>query len=127
MKRLLACLLFASLLAGCNDVFLLGGAHQPPTRSLTLEWVYPPRSDNYGFVVFRADRMEGPYTEVTADIIPTIDPMSGQEPKYKFIDEHVLGGQKYYYSIEAVNTITRRKTRILPVQALSASIQKKGQ
>lgn len=112
MRRVLALCLLAVFLSGCLNYF---GSERLKRGEVTLQWEMKPKSEVYGFRVFRADRLEGPYREVTDEAIPAIDPRSGEEPKYSFTDRQVVLGQDYYYSIEAVNVVKNRTERIQPI------------
>lgn len=89
-----------------------------------LQWEFQPRADIYGFDIYRADREEGPFAKVTKNPVLSIDPRSGKQPKYEYIDKGLLINGVYYYSIEAINTVTKKNERISPILRLNALSKK---
>ena len=112
MKQLTIAILGVCLFSGC---LRLRGEPGVPTTSVDLQWQFAPNPAIYGFEIYRADRPEAEFVKVSPEIIPAIDPRSGQEPKYTFVDDGVLPGETYYYAIEARDIVNKRSMRIGPV------------
>lgn len=69
-----------------------------PREALIL-WSTESEVETAGFHVFRATSPDGPYEQVTTDLIPSAgDPFSGGS--YRFTDREVKLGQTYYYQLE---------------------------
>ena len=79
-----------------------------------------PKEGIDGFVIYRAPRPEGEFTKITPEVIPAIDPKSGKEPKYEFVDKDLESDAAYYYSIRAVNEENQQESRIGPVMRIEA-------
>lgn len=69
-----------------------------PREALIL-WSTESEVETAGFHVFRATDPEGPYEQLTTDLIPSAgDPFSGGS--YRYTDRDVALGQTYYYQLE---------------------------
>lgn len=72
---------------------------QPPP--ITVEWRTETEVSAAGFNVYRALSVDGPYSKVNGELIPSEgDPMSGAS--YTFLDNSVQPGVTYYYRLEDV-------------------------
>ncbi|MFN8596887.1 MAG: hypothetical protein U0559_11985 [Anaerolineae bacterium] len=73
------------------------------SAAVTVEWSTASELNTAGFNLYRADRPDGPFTQINSDLIPASpDPLVGGS--YAFTDTHVIGGQTYYYKLEDVET-----------------------
>lgn len=85
LLALLACL---ALLTACS-----------PAR-VVIQWTTATEINTAGFNVYRAERAEGPYTKINAQLIPASDALTGG--KYQYEDTTVVAGKTYYYQLEDV-------------------------
>lgn len=73
------------------------------SAAVTVEWSTASELNTAGFNLYRADRPDGPFTQINAELIPASpDPLVGGS--YVFTDTRVVGGQTYYYKLEDVET-----------------------
>lgn len=70
-----------------------------PAR-VVVQWTTATEINTAGFNVYRAERAEGPYTKLNAQLIPASDALTGG--KYQYEDMTVIAGQTYYYQLEDV-------------------------
>ena len=83
--------------------------------AVVLEWETGAEMNNLGFHLYRAERAEGPYERVTANLIPGL----GSSPagaRYRHVNSALVNGVTYYYELEDVET-TGRTDRHGPVSA----------
>jgi hypothetical protein len=85
-----------------------------PTQ-VRLEWKTRHDSEVQGYVVYRAERPEGPFRRVSPRLIP-VPPGEASTREYLFVDEGVRAGAAYYYYLDVVG-IDGRKRRFSGVQA----------
>ena len=67
-----------------------------------LEWVTSSETSNLGFYVFRSGTKSGPYTQINQEMIPGKG-NSASRNEYRFSDESVEIGAKYFYQIADVD------------------------
>jgi hypothetical protein len=73
---------------------------RPGERWARLTWEVRQEQDAYGYLVYRADRREGPYRRINRDILRV---SSGPEPHvYSYTDDQVAPGHTYYYYLESI-------------------------
>jgi hypothetical protein len=66
-----------------------------------LTWEVRQERDNFGYLVYRADRREGPFRRVNRDIVK-VSP--GPEPHvYTYTDDRVAPGHTYYYYLDSIS------------------------
>lgn len=70
-----------------------------PAR-VVIQWTTATEINTAGFNVYRAERAEGPYTKINAQLIPASDALTGG--KYQYEDTTVVAGKTYYYQLEDV-------------------------
>jgi hypothetical protein len=70
-----------------------------PAR-IVVQWTTATEINTAGFNVYRAERAEGPYTKINAQLIPASDALTGG--KYQYEDTTVVAGRTYYYLLEDV-------------------------
>jgi hypothetical protein len=74
---------------------------RPGERRARLVWEASQEDQAYGFVVYRADRREGPFRRLNDAIVPV---QSGPPPhEYAFEDRTVEDGRTYYYYLESIS------------------------
>jgi len=70
--------------------------------AVKLEWTTESETDNYGFRVYRAERENGDYKEITQQIIPGAG-NSQTTQNYSFVDEQIHAGTSYYYKLADIS------------------------
>ncbi len=66
-----------------------------------IEWSTASELDTVGFHLHRGSTSEGPFTQITSQLIPpSLDPLIGGA--YVFTDTNVSAGQIYFYQLEDV-------------------------
>jgi hypothetical protein len=81
-------------------IFLISAA-TPPV--VTVEWSTASELNTAGFNLSRGDSQTGPFTRLTAEVIPASpDPLVGGS--YIYTDTEVVAGQTYYYQLEEVES-----------------------
>ena len=69
-----------------------------------LRWQARNEKGVYGYLVFRAEKPEGPFLRISREIIHSRP--AGQDEaevsSYQFVDADVAGGQTYYYTLDLV-------------------------
>ncbi len=69
---------------------------------VVLRWRTESEVNNIGFILFRGESREGPFTRITERIIPgAVNTALPRE--YSFRDKEVEGGRTYFYYIESVD------------------------
>jgi hypothetical protein len=98
-----------------TSVTLLSFTAEPAENSVLLQWETATEVDNLGFNLHRAERKDGPRTQVNAELIPSqVPPGSPGGAAYEFVDS--APGPRNYYWLEAVDVYGAR-TLFGPVQA----------
>jgi uncharacterized protein DUF1573 len=73
---------------------------RPGERWARLTWEVRQEQDSYGYLVYRADRREGPFRRINRDVLKV---SSGPEPHtYTYTDDQVAPGHTYYYYLESI-------------------------
>lgn len=76
--------------------------------SNTLSWTVKDEKEVFGYIVYRADRREGPYLRASEKIIRNpkvrMSPPSTSPATYLFEDKAVQDGRTYYYFIDVIST-----------------------
>jgi len=79
----------------------------------TITWSTASESDNFGFDVYRAEQVDGPYARITPQPIlgaGTTDLTTG----YRFVDDEIEADTVYWYYAESISLSGERK-RFTPV------------
>jgi len=88
---------------------------KPGIREARLTWQAVSEESTYGYLVYRADRREGPFRRVSPSVIKV--PAEGAKlPAYSFVDTDVVPGKTYFYYLESV-TRAGKKARLSGVVA----------
>ena len=74
---------------------------RPGERVATLKWDANQEEQAYGFLIYRADRPEGPFRRVNQAIVPVSD--APPPHRYTYEDRGVEPGRSYYYYLESVS------------------------
>lgn len=73
---------------------------RPGERWARITWEVRQEQETYGYLVYRADRREGPFRRINRDILRV---SSGPEPHvYSYTDDQVAPGHTYYYYLESI-------------------------
>ena len=73
---------------------------RPGEKWARITWEVRQEQETYGYLVYRADRREGPFRRVNRDILKV---SSGPGPhSYSYTDDQVAAGHTYYYYLESV-------------------------
>jgi hypothetical protein len=73
-------------------------------QSVALSWETASEIDNLGFNLYRGDAADGPWTQLNADLIPSlVPPGSPVGATYTYEDGGLQAGMTYYYRLEAVD------------------------
>jgi hypothetical protein len=65
-----------------------------------ITWEVRQEQETYGYLVYRADRREGPFRRVNGQILRV---SSGADPHvYSYTDDQVAPGHTYYYYLESI-------------------------
>jgi hypothetical protein len=82
---------------------------RPGERLARLTWNAGQEEQTFGYLIYRADKPEGPFRRVNASIVPVI---GGPPPhRYTYEDREVEAGRSYYYYLESISK-TGRKSRL---------------
>ncbi len=74
-----------------------------PSPAVTIEWSTASELNTAGFNLYRADKADGPFTQINSELIPASpDPLVGGS--YAYTDTQVAAGQTYFYKLEDVET-----------------------
>ena len=92
--------------------------------SVVLEWRTASELDNLGFHVFRALAENGPWTRLTASLIPGLG-SSALGQAYSFRDAGLVNGTRYYYRLLDVDA-SSKSTSHGPVSAVPAAATSGG-
>ncbi|HET9315504.1 MAG TPA: DUF1573 domain-containing protein [Vicinamibacteria bacterium] len=82
---------------------------RPGERLARLTWNAGHEEQTFGYLIYRADKPEGPYRRVNASIVPVIE---GPPPhRYTYEDREVEAGRSYFYYLESISK-TGQKSRL---------------
>jgi hypothetical protein len=104
-------LLVAALLTPAAARADQGAPTPTPTRDgvvvdrpeVVLRWTASQEDGVYGYLVYRADRREGPFRRVNQEIIHVERDQSEGAGAYRFVDTAVEAGRTYFYYLDAVS------------------------
>ncbi len=72
------------------------------TSVITIRWTTQSEINNLGFNVYRSETAEGPYQKINTDIIKGSG-NSTEQHSYVFVDDRLVGSEKYYYKLEDID------------------------
>lgn len=109
MKRALFTM---ALLAGAPAV---AAADSPANK---LSWKVTDEKGVFGYIIYRAERREGPFLRVSPAIIrkPPAEPATTTAGTYRYADNSVQPGLVYYYFIDVISE-GGRKQRLSGIMA----------
>jgi hypothetical protein len=74
---------------------------KPGERRARLVWDASQEDQTFGYLIYRADRREGPFLRLNARVVPV---GRGPAPRhYTYEDDTVTPGRSYYYYLESVS------------------------
>ena len=98
--------------------------------AVELSWKTGSELDNQGFHVYRGASADGPWTRLTASLVPGM----GSSPlgrSYSWRDSGLVNGQRYYYRLEDVDTRSKSTfhgpVSAVPVTAAASAPAKDGE
>jgi hypothetical protein len=74
---------------------------RPGERLARLTWDAGQEDQAYGFLIYRAERPDGPFRRVNKDIVRVSD--APPPHRYTYEDREVQPGRSYYYYLESVS------------------------
>ena len=101
---------------GTTAVKLMSFEARPLDSAISLAWQTGSELDNLGFHVYRALSENGPWTRVTASLIPGLG-SSAVGRAYSFRDGGLTNGVRYFYRLEDVDA-SSKTTSHGPVSAV---------
>ena len=104
---------------GTTAVKLMSFEAHPLDSAITLSWQTASELDNLGFHVYRAFSANGPWTRVSASLIPGLG-SSAVGRDYSFRDGGLTNGVTYFYRLEDVDA-SSKATSHGPVSAVPLS------
>jgi hypothetical protein len=96
--------LTSAFFANCGELTAIGLSSftAVPGNSVTLNWVTETELDTSGFNILRADKKKGVYEPINEALIPS-EGSATQGASYKFVDNDVQKGKKYFYKLEDID------------------------
>ena len=101
---------------GTTAVKLMSFEARPLDSAISLAWQTASELDNLGFHVYRALSENGPWTRVTASLIPGLG-SSAVGRTYSFCDGGLTNGVRYFYRLDDVDA-SSKTTSHGPVSAV---------
>ena len=89
-----------------TEVKLQSFSALPGDRSVLLEWRTGSELDNLGFHVYRSQSESGPWTRLTASLIPGLG-SSAVGQAYSFRDVGLSNGTRYFYRLDDVDAASK--------------------
>jgi len=85
-------------------IFIIALAAFQSTRlRVVIDWETASEIDTAGFLIYRSFLPEGPFTKITADMIPaSSDTLAGGS--YTYTDNEIITRQQVYYQLVEVET-----------------------
>lgn len=80
----------------------------PFNGAIDLRWRTNAERMHLGFNVYRADMYSAQFQQINKTLIRNIKSSGSNQASYRFIDNDVVNGQRYYYYIEDVETSGKR-------------------
>lgn len=77
-------------------------ATTPTGPLVTLRWTASKEHGTYGYLVYRAERRDGPFVRVNPTIIRARGVGDEAEAVYVFVDEDVASGRTYHYYLDVI-------------------------
>lgn len=80
----------------------------PFNNAIDLRWRTNAERMHLGFNVYRTDMYSAQFQQVNQKLIRNLKSSGSNQASYRFIDQDVVNGKRYYYYIEDVETNGRR-------------------
>ena len=74
----------------------------PPGNGPLLRWSVANEKPIYGYLIYRADREDGPYVRINESIVRAERAATGTVGKYAWRDNSAESGKTYWYSIGTI-------------------------
>ena len=87
---------------------LAAEAPRETDRQSVLKWQARDERGVYGYVVYRAERREGPYRRISCQII-RVAPRADGVGEYAYVDRDVRAGASYFYYLDTVGLDGRKR------------------
>lgn len=79
-------------------------AEPSATDSITLKWEARNENAVYGYLIYRADRRQGPFLRINTEILHVEEPaMDDASSSYEYIDATVTPGSTYFYYLDTIS------------------------
>lgn len=80
------------------------GGDPSPTESITLKWTARNENSVYGYLIYRADRRQGPFLRINTEIVHVDEPATDDaSSSYEYIDATVTPGSTYFYYLDTIS------------------------
>ena len=89
-----------------TEVKLQSFSAVPGDASMLLEWRTASELDNLGFHLYRGPSSDGPWTQLTASLIPGLG-SSAVGQAYSYRDAGLANGTRYFYRLEDVDASSK--------------------
>jgi len=100
---LLSLLVFSSAIASEAPAVDTRDATSKPT--ITLKWSARNEKLVYGYLIYRAERRQGPFLRINTEIIHVEDPATEDSiSSYEYTDTSVTTGSTYFYYLDTIST-----------------------
>lgn len=99
-----------------------GGVSDREVDPPVIRWSTASEFENLGYHVYRGDGPDGPFNQVTPELIPGAG-TSDVRHDYRFEDVSAEPGTTYYYYVESISTSGERK-QLTPVRAARRGVTK---
>ena len=116
-RYLLAAMLLAAAVAVAGDdnpsptPTPLPDAAEASSPHVLLEWSAAREDGVYGYLIYRAERREGPFRRLNLDIVHARPDGPGGVSSYRYVDADVEPGRTYYYYLDTL-TMSGLKQRL---------------
>ncbi|HXH76823.1 MAG TPA: C25 family cysteine peptidase [Bacteriovoracaceae bacterium] len=105
-----------SLGGSASAVSLLSFTAVPYNSAVDVRWKTNTEQNHLGFNIYRADSLSSRFQQINGAIIRNLLNSSSSRGSYRFIDQDVNNGQRYYYYLEDVE-VSGKKVMHGPVFA----------
>lgn len=102
--------------AAASAVSLLSFTATPYNAEVDIRWTTNVERNHYGFNLYRTNADSTRFQQINRELIRNIVNSGSNQGKYRFIDQDLDNGTRYYYYLEDVD-LTGKKTLHGPVYA----------
>lgn len=104
VQALIIAAVFVAGLATATETDSTTALTPSPAESITLKWTARNENSVYGYLIYRADRRQGPFMRINTEIVhvekPAIDDASSS---YEYVDATVIPGSTYFYYLDTIS------------------------